>query len=491
MKTEVEPLEGNKVKLSVEVDQDEFESAIDEAFRRIGREVRVPGFRPGKVPRRVLEARIGRDAARQDALRTSLPDYYARAVRDHDLDTIAPPEIEITSEGDGAPMAFSAVVEVRPVVSIAGYQGLQVTVPSLDVTDEEVQRQIDRLRDTTAELADVSRPAREGDNVSIDITGYRHGERFEDLSSEDFLYQVGSGTITPALDEQLTGARTGDILKFNAEVGEHGEVSFQVLVKGVKEKVLPAVDDEWASEASEFDTVAELTEDIRRRLETVRKVQAAMSIRDAALEALVALVPDEAPDSMVEAQVERQLHDLAHRLESQGASLTDYLQATGQDQEAFLNERRAEAAQSVKADLALRALAEAEAIEVGDEDVESQIQSLAERYGAKPADLRRQLVRNDQMEELATDIRKSKAFAWLLEHVDVVDEEGRPVDRARLQLEIPGEGADADAGDPAASATSDASEAAPAADAGSEALVSAAGGAPDPNPEPSDPEAVP
>src|SRR5579884_1374360 len=208
MKTLLEPLEGNKVKLSVEVEEAEFEKALDAA-------------------------------ARQEALRVSLPDYYAQAVRDNDVDPIAAPEIDITSGEESGAVTFEAVVEIRPTVAIPGYAGLQVTVPRTDVSDEDVDAQVDRLRETMAELREVARPAQDKDNVTIDVSGYRHGERFDDLSADDFMYEVGSGLIVPELDDSLRGARIGDILKFNAEAGEHGEISFQVLVKEVKEKVLP------------------------------------------------------------------------------------------------------------------------------------------------------------------------------------------------------------------------------------------------------------
>ncbi|HET9731262.1 MAG TPA: trigger factor [Acidimicrobiales bacterium] len=434
MKTTVEPLEGNKVKLSVELDATEFEEALDDAFRRIAREVRIPGFRPGKAPRRLLESRIGIEAAREEALRHSLPEFYTRAVRTTDVDPIAQPEIDITSSGDSGAVAFDAVVEVRPTVSVAGYQGLQVVVPAVLVTDEEIDAQIDRLRNTFAELSSVERPARDGDSVSIDLHATVAGERSDDLSAEDLTYEVGAGTFVDGLDEVLRGAKTGDIVTFDAEVPGYGPASFRVLLKDVKEKLLPEVTDEWASDASEFSTVEELRSDIRQRLETVRKVQAAMAIRDGALRSLVELVTDEAPEVLVQSEMERQVHELGHRLEAQRVDLMDYLAATGQDQEEFVGSIRAAAIESVKADLALRALAEAESIEVSDEDVEAELERMAERYGAKPSQLRRQLEQAEQMPLVRSDIRKGKALAWLVENVATVDDEGRPVDRADLEI---------------------------------------------------------
>jgi trigger factor len=435
MKTSVEPLDGNKVKVSVEVDEAEFDEAIDAAFRKLAREVRIPGFRPGKAPRRLLEARLGTDVAREEALRESLPDYYVRAIREHDVDAIAPPEIDITSGKESGPVAFDAVVEVRPHPSIAGYGGLRVVIPSPAVTDEEIDRQVDRLREQFGELNPVPRPARDGDYLSIDIKGYRHSETLPGLTADDYLYELGKGSIAPEVDENLRGAKAGDILKFTAPVaGEDEPVAFQVLVKEVREKLLPEVTDEWASEASEFDTVEELRADLAKRLGAVKRVQAALALREQSVNALVELVDDEIPEPLIGAEMERRLHDLQHRLEAQGADIGQYLAATNQGQEQFLDELRAGAVVGVKADLALRALADAESLEVGDEEIDAEIERLAERGGVKAKELRRQLDRADQLPAVRSDIRKGKALAWLLDHVEVVDEEGRPIDRSELTM---------------------------------------------------------
>ena len=435
MKTTVEPLEGNKVKLTVEVDEREFDRALDAAFRKIAREVRIPGFRPGKAPRRLLEARLGAEAARAEALRDSLPSYYEQALKDHDVDAIAPPDIDITAGEESGPVAFDAVVEVRPTVSVGGYAGLQVTVPSPDVSDEEIDHQVDRLREQFGELQTVGRPARDADHVSIDIKGYRHSETIEGLTADDFLYEVGSGTVLPELDDQLRGAKPGDILKFNAPIpgGDEGDdVTIQVLVKEVKQKLLPDVTDDWASEASEFDTVEELRADIRTRMSTVKKVQAQLALREQVVDAIAQLVEEEMPDALIGHEMERRLHDIVHRLQAQGADLEQYLEAIGKPQDEFVAELRSNAAQAVKADLALRAVADAEAVEADDADVEAEIGRLAERLGEKPAALRRRLDRGDQLPAVRSDIRKGKALEWLVDHVEIVDEEGRPVERALL-----------------------------------------------------------
>ena len=435
MKTVVEPLEGNKVKLSVEVDEDEFEKALDAAFRRIAREVRIPGFRPGKAPRRILEARIGKESARQEALRESLPDYYARAVQETDVDPIAPPDIDITAGAESGAVAFDAVVQVRPQVSVAGHGGLRAVVPSPEVTDEEVDRQVDRLRAQGGRLETVDRPARTGDNVTLSVTATRSGSEAPFYETDDELYEIGSGTIVPELDARLDRAKVGDILTFSAPVpgGEEGdELHFRVLVKDVKEKILPEVDDEWASEASEFDTVEELLADIRSQLGRLKLVQSTLTLRKEAIRALTELVDEEVPEPLVEAELERRLHDLAHRLADQGATIEQYLEVTKTTQEELTASLRGDAVEAVRSDLALRALADAEALEATDEDLDRQIERLAAELKQPPDKVRAGLDRQGALPTVRSDIRKTKALEWLVDHVEVVDEEGRAIDRALL-----------------------------------------------------------
>ncbi|HVA74659.1 MAG TPA: trigger factor [Acidimicrobiales bacterium] len=436
MKAVVEPLEGNKVKLSIEVEEDEFEKAIDAAFRKIAREVRIPGFRPGKAPRRILEARLGKEAGRTEALRDALPGYYSQALRDHDVDAIAPPEIDITAGEESGAVAFDAVVEVRPQLKLAGYQGLRVEVPSPEVTDEEVDAQVDRLRSNFGELKSVDRPARDADHLTIDLKGSRDGEEVAGLTTDDFLYELGSGTVLPELDEQLQGAKVGDILAFDADL-PGGKVQFRVFVKDVKEKLLPEVTDEWASEASEFDTVEELRSDISKRIGMVKKVQSTIALRNSTIDALVELVDIDPPAPLVDAEVQRRVHDLEHRLQAQNATVGEYLEATGQTPEQVVESMRDGAAGAVKADLALRAVAEAEQIEPTDEDLDAEIARLAEAYRVKPPELRRNLDRADQMPAVRSDWKKTRALEWLLERVEIVDPEGRPVDRALLEPASP------------------------------------------------------
>lgn len=454
--TSVESLDANKVRLTVAVPAAEFEKAIDAAFRKLAREVKIPGFRPGKAPRQLLEARLGAGVAREQALRDALPEYYAEAVAAEDIDVIAPPEIDIKGGEDQGDVEFDAVVEVRPVVDLAGYDALRIEIPNPDVDDATVDAQIDALRERFADLEDKQGTLADGDYAQIDIKGYVHDEVIDGLSATDFLYEVGSGSVVDALDQELRGARPGDILKFTDTLperlaaGRRGrptaneaslatptsgggerageEVAFQVLVKEAKRKVLPDADDEWASEASEFDTIEELRADARSRLDLYSRVQAQMLVRDKVLAAAADLVDIEAPDPLVAQEMERRLHDLHHRLEPQGVNITQYLTATGQDHETFVAGVREGAAIAVQADLALRAVVAQEGITATDEEVDAEVDRLAERVGEKPAKVRRDLEQRGALEAVRSEIARGKALEHLVGHASVVDEDGNAVD---------------------------------------------------------------
>jgi trigger factor len=438
MRATAEPLEGNLVRLSVEIDEPEFDRALGDVVRELARQVRVPGFRPGKVPRKVLEARMGgAGALRAEALRESLPDFYARAVVDTELDPIAQPEIDIKSGEDHGAVSFDAVVQVRPLVAIPGYDGLSVTVPGLAVTDEEVQQQLDRLRENDAELEVVGRPAIDGDLVTIDLHGNDASDA-EVVGVDDYLYEVGSGSVVAELDAELHGAKAGAIVAFDAPNPNNPEesIAFRVLVKEVKVKKLPEATDEWAAESSEFSTVAELRSDIRDRIGRVKLMQSQMALRQRSIEALSGLVPDdEVPEVLVDAEVNERLHDLQHRLEAQKLGLDEYFQATGTSPDQLLSSVRVDAQAAVKADLALRALVEAEGLPLSDEELDAEIATMAERMGATAADLRRRLDTAGRTGAVRSELRKSKALEWLLDHVDLFDEEGNPMSRDDLRMD--------------------------------------------------------
>ena len=437
-----EPLEGNLVRLSVEIDEPEFDKALVDVVKTLASQIRVPGFRPGKVPRKVLEARMGgAGALRAEALREALPDFYARAVVDAEIDPIASPEIDITSGEDSGAVSFDAVVQVRPTVSIPGYDGLQVTLPGIIVSDEDVDRQIDRLRENDAELEIVGRPAIDGDQVTIDLHG-NDASGAEVVGVDDYLYEVGSATVTAELDETLRGAKSGDILTFSSAAPGDGDemISFRVLVKDVKVKKLPEPTDEWAAESSEFETLAELRADISDRVARVKLVQSQMALRENTIEAVAALVDDgDVPEVLVDAEVNERLHDLQHRLEAQKLGLGEYLQATGRTPDDLLTAVRADAHRAVKADLALRALAEAEELGLSDEELDTEVAAMAERLESSPLELRRQLDTAGRTGAVRSELRKGKALQWLLDHVELFDEEGNPMSRDDLKTDAAAE----------------------------------------------------
>jgi trigger factor len=424
----------SRVRVHVIVPAAEFEKAIDAAFRKLAREVRIPGFRPGKAPRKLLEARLGTDIAREQALQDALPQYYVDAVTEHDVDVIAPPEIEITAGKDEGDVEFDAVVEIRPLIRLVGYDELRVELPLTEISDDDVDKQIDALRDRFADLEDSDAPLVDDAYATIDIAGSIDGEPVEGLTATDFLYRVGSDMVVPELDQQLHGTRPGAILEFDAELperfGDHAEqtATFKVIVKEAKQKVLPALTDEWASEASEFDTLDELRADIRKRLETMQKLQAQMAARDKVLEAVADLVPVAPPPTLVETETRRRVEDLAHRLSHQGVSIEQYLQATGNEPEAFLDDVRIGAGRAVLADLALRAVVAQEEIEASDDEFEAELVRIAERAEQKPEKVRRELERSGALETVRSEIARGKALEFLVDHATVVDEAGHEID---------------------------------------------------------------
>jgi trigger factor len=434
MQSTVESVEGNKVKLHITVPADEFEKAIDAAFRKLAREVRIPGFRPGKAPRRLLEARMGTEAAREQALRDGLPEFYVDAVTKHDVDVIAPPEIEITAGQEEGDVEFEAVVEVRPQVHLMGYDELRVELPIEPVTESDVDDQVDRLRDRFADLTDSDLPLIDDAYATIDIAGSIDGKPVDGLTATDFLYRVGSDMVVPELDQQLRGTRPGAILEFTAKLPERfgdregEEATFRIIVKEAKQKVLPEVTDEWVDEASEFDTVSELRDDLRRRLETVQRLQARMATRDQVLEAVADLVPIPAPEALIDNETRRRIEDLAHRLSHQNATLEEYLEATGQEPQEFIDGVREGSARAVLADLALRAVVAQEAISVTEDEIGAEVERLAVQLEEKVEKLRRDLERRGALETVRSDLARGKALEFLIDHATVVDQEGNVID---------------------------------------------------------------
>ena len=437
MKSTVEALEGNKVKLSVEIDEQEFESAIDAAFKKIAREVRIPGFRPGKAPRRVLESHIGAGAGRAQALNDALPEYYSDAVVANEVDVIAPPEIEITDGQESGVIKFDAIVEVRPVITVSGYADMAVEIPAPTPSDDEIDAQLDRFRNQYGDLEVVERAADSGDFVTVDIEGSQNDEVLEGLVASAYLYEVGSAGIVPELDEQLVGAAAGDTRSFDAphpNGDEEDPLHFEVTVTEVKAKVLPELNDEFAAQASEFETMAAWRDDLVTRMTEVRKAQAQMMVREKIGEALAELVTDELPEPLIAAEMNERLQDMAMRLQAQGLSLEQWLQFSGTDTEQFLDDLKTTADRSARVDLALRAIALAESIEVLEEDLDIEFEAVAARVQQDSDVVRTQLTEAGHLPALKTDISKRKALDWLTESVRISDEAGNSIVFADLAV---------------------------------------------------------
>ncbi|MGQ0670625.1 MAG: trigger factor [Actinomycetota bacterium] len=425
MQTTVEETDKHKVRLTVEVPTEEFDKDLDRAYRKIAQQVRIPGFRKGRVPRKVIDAQIGREAVLEEFLGDAVPNYYRDAVREHELAPITDPDISLEQVEEGKPLVFTATMEVRPRLELEDYKGIRVERPSTDVSDKEIDELVDRLRDRFAELEAVGHPARKGDYVVADFRATVHDEEVPEATRPDYLYEVGSGEFVEKLDTELEGKRAGEILKFNATLpetfGERAgkEVSFQVLVKEVKGKRLPEADDEFAKTASEFDTLAELREDLREKLGASKSVEADAAIRDRVLQALVQRVDVDLPDTLVDEETEHRVRSSRDRAERAGVSLDDALKAQGWDELRFRSDARAHAIRAIKADLVLEAVARREGLEVTAEELGAEISALAAAFGRDPKEVAKTLDSSGQIVSVAGDIIRSKALDLLVEHAEI------------------------------------------------------------------------
>lgn len=435
MKSTIENLEdapGKRlVKLSLTVDEAEFDRDIDRAFRKIANEVRLPGFRNGKVPRKVLEARIGLGPAREQALRDAIPTYLATAVREHDIDLIATPDIEITGGQEDGPVSFDATCEVRPEITVPGYGGLRVELQSPLASDDDVDQALRAELRRHGSLVDADRPVQSGDHVTLSLNGTRDGEPVVGLTTEDWLYEVGQGWVAPTFDAELLGASKGQELTFTATPNGTSEpADFVVTVSNVQEMVLPELTDSWVDEnIGEFDTVEAYRQSIADRIGTSKLNQARNSFIDRVTTALAELVEIDAPSSMVDADLQGRIQNTVQQFQAQGISIDQWLAATGQDADSFVAALRVQSEKAVKVDLALRAVATAESLDVTDDDLEAEYQRIAMQVRQKPAQVRRAYETNDAVTDLVAQIRKSKALDWLIHHVEIVDPDGTPVDR--------------------------------------------------------------
>ena len=433
MQTTLEEVDKHKVKLTVEVPPDEARPVLDLAYRHISGRVNVPGFRKGKVPRKVIDAQVGRPTVLQEFLEHALHDFYLGAVREHELAPIADPDFDEVDVGDieGSGFRFTATVEVRPRISFedGDYTGLRIERPTAEVTEAEVDEQLERLRDRFAELEPVGRPARRGDYVIADIRAYVHDQEIPEASGQGVLYEVGSGQLVQELDQEIEGKGKGEILKVNAKLPEDfgertgQEVTFQVLLKEVKAKRLPALDDEFARTASEFDSLDDLRADVKQKLGQLKEGAVQAALRDRALEALIEKIDVDLPERLVDAETESRVRSARERAERQGVSLDQVLEASGVDELEFRSDARSHALRAIRADLALEAVARAEDIQVSDEEIDAVVRDIAGQLGRDHKEVRRSLERTGQITSLAGDIIRDKALNLVVERAEVVEEQ--------------------------------------------------------------------
>lgn len=432
----MEALEGNTVKLYVEIEEPELAEAIDQAWSSIAREARIPGFRKGKVPRKVLEARVGAEYARAEALRAAVPEHLVMAMADNLVDPISEPQVDITEGEEAGPVEFEATVEIRPEVEVEGYGSISVTVQSPSPTDDEVADYIDRLRAQFGGLVDVERPIGDDDFVKLDISGEVDGEPFPGLTANDYLYQVGSGMVAPQFDEALMGASVGDTVETTFPQPGGGEeapdVSVTAHVTQVQERELPDLTDEWVADATEFETVAELRDDVVENLSSGRLNEVRADVRSKIADELAELVSEEPDQRLVASAFQDQLRGLNEQAERFGLNLEQFLAMTQQDPTTLAERLRSDAVKSVKFDAALRAVAKAQGLEPTAEDMEAEIEHLAFHAELTPEQAGENLRRNGHYVEVRSDVARRKALDWLIETIDITDVDGNAVDRSVL-----------------------------------------------------------
>ncbi|HEY5439122.1 MAG TPA: trigger factor [Acidimicrobiales bacterium] len=437
MRATTTTLENNRVKLVVEVDEPEMEEAIDTAAVKLSKQVNIKGFRKGKVPKNVLMAHLGGPSVlRSEAIRDSIPDFYAHAVADTLIDPIAQPDINITSGEEEGELVFEVEVEVRPEVYLRGQNELRVTIPSPVVTDQEVNAQIDRFRETDAVLQDVDRPIVTGDLVTMDVHVQQIATDVDPLDMSDFMYTVGSGTITEGVDDLIVGMKFGEEMKLNGNVGNGVVATYELTLKKVQERELPELSDEWVQENTEWQSEEEMRDAILSQMRKMRIVEAQMSQRDAVLMALSDLVSeDEVPDALIQDETNERLHDLGHRLEQQKLNLETFLQVTNQSSDQLLETLRADALRAVRVDLALRALVKAEDLEPTDDEIDKELETTAASMNVTPELLRTNLRDTGRVITFRAEVAKMKASRWLTDNVTYVDPEGVEIDRALLKAD--------------------------------------------------------
>jgi len=432
VKSSVEQLTPTRVKLNVEIPFEELSSEFDRAYATLAQQIRIPGFRPGKAPAKLIEARVGRDTVLAQVVNDALPAKYGEAIEQADVKAIGQPDIELGELVDGEPVTFTAEVDVRPEIALPDFSALAVTVDALKSDEEAVTEQLDGLRERFGTLKAVDRGAVNGDHVTLDLEANVDGKPVPDATTEGLSHEVGSGQLIDGLDEAVVGLKAGEQAEFTTKLvaGEFADSDAAVTVKvsAVKERELPALDDDFAQLASEFDTIDELRDSARTRVEQSKKMEQANAIRDKILDELVAKVDFPLPASIVDAEVEGQLEEVLHSIGHDEAMLERLLEAQGTTRDEFETNARENAERGVRIQLLLDAIADQEKTEVSQEELTQQIIFAAQRYGMAPQEFVNQLQQAGQIGAVYADARRNKALSSIVSQVTVTDDQGATVD---------------------------------------------------------------
>jgi trigger factor len=427
------------VKLAIEVPFSELEPSLKKAYREIAAQVTIPGFRQGKVPAAVIDQRVGRGTVLNEAVQDAIPSQIVAAVREHEVKSLGRPEVEITEFSDGQPLRFTAELDVRPEITLPDLSGIEVTVDEVQIGDNEIDEQVSALRERFSTLKTVERAAQVGDYVQIDLAATVDGTEVPGGSATNISHEVGSKQLLPGLDEVLVGLGAGDTASFTSQLvggdfaGRDADVA--VTVRTVKEKELPALDDDFAQLASEFDSLDELREDLRSRLGRVKRVEQLYSARDKALAQLVEAADVPAPEGVVRDEVEQRRQAMTDELERMGASMEEYLAVEQKSSEDVDKELSDSAIEGVRVQLLLDTLADQEDIQVSDDEFGHEIVHRAQRVGAAPQQYYDQLVRSGMAAAVFGDVRRGKALAVVLERVRITDTAGNQLSLDDLRAE--------------------------------------------------------
>lgn len=432
MKSAVETLNPTRVRLTVEVPFEELKDSLDAAYKKINQQVTVKGFRKGKVPARVIDQRFGRGAVLEEAVNDALPKFYTDAVNEAELNPLGQPEVDITELKDGETLNFTAEVDIRPSIEIPDYSGIEVEVDAVEVTEEDVDKAVEELRERFASTAPVERAAEDGDVVTIDLEAKVEGEVLEDGVADGVSYTIGSGELLDGIDDAVKGVEAGGEATFTSELkggSAAGEAEVTVKVTQVAKRELPELDDEFAQLASEFDTIEELRADSRKRLENTKQYDQATQAQERVLEKLLELVEVPVPDKLLEDEVNTRKHNLEHhQLGQMGLDLEKYLEIQGKTAEEFDAETKEAAVKGIKTQFVLDELVKQEKLNVSQEELTEHLMRRAASSGMSPDQFAQAVVEGGQVPLLVGEVARGKALAVVVEKAAVKDTNGEVVD---------------------------------------------------------------